>query len=178
MDDQMMAENQLISTLCIDKTRSSDSGVIECTVTNPYGRESTHTRLIIQDKPSPPTKLQVIETTSTSITLQWKTPFDGNSPIKSYVVTYRQQASSTALEEVLSRHRASFASDDGSQSATMKNLFPRTTYQIAVAASNDIGTSHPSNALNVTTKIDSPQNEPREVEVIPISSSKLRVKWR
>lgn len=135
MDDQMLAENKLVSSLSIEQARSTDSGIVECTVTNPYGRESVHTRLVIQgnvflcgrsrmmgstrasfrvcggwfsfsgmgtltdwwdssvlpDKPSPPTKLRVIETTSTSITLQWETPPDGNSPIKSYVITYRQQ---------------------------------------------------------------------------------------
>ncbi|XP_022701070.1 Down syndrome cell adhesion molecule-like protein Dscam2 [Varroa jacobsoni] len=179
MDDQMMATDKLVSTLQIDQVRSSDSGVIECTVTNPYGRESIHTRLVVQDKPSPPTKLRIIETTSTSITLQWETPPDGNSPIKSYVITYRQQAdSSTPEESILSQHRASFVSDDGSQSATMKNLLPRTTYQISVAASNDIGTSHTSDTLNVTTKVDPPQKPPRDIEVLPVSSSKLRVRWR
>lgn len=44
----MMATDKLVSTLQIDQVRSSDSGVIECTVTNPYGRESIHTRLVVQ----------------------------------------------------------------------------------------------------------------------------------
>ena len=62
--------------------------------------------------------------------------------------------SATPEESVLSQHRASFVSDDGSQSATIKNLLPRTTYEIYVAASNDIGTSRPSKTVNVTTKVD------------------------
>lgn len=62
--------------------------------------------------------------------------------------------SSTPEESILSQHRTSFVSDDGSQSVTMKNLAPRTTYQISVSASNDIGTSHASELINVTTKVD------------------------
>ncbi|XP_028969097.1 Down syndrome cell adhesion molecule-like protein Dscam2 [Galendromus occidentalis] len=178
MDDQMVTEDKLVSNLKIDQVRKSDSGVIECTVTNPYGKESLHTRLIVQDKPEPPTKLRVIEATSSSITLQWETPPDGNSVIKSYVISYRQADSATPEESVLSQHRASFVSDDGSQSATIKNLLPRTTYEIYVAASNDIGTSRPSKTVNVTTKVDPPQKPPRDVEVIPMGSTKFRVRWR
>lgn len=48
MDDQMVTEDKLVSNLKIDQVRKSDSGVIECTVTNPYGKESLHTRLIVQ----------------------------------------------------------------------------------------------------------------------------------
>lgn len=77
-----------------------------------------------------------------------------HSCIFSPICLARPADSSTAEESILSQHRTSFVSDDGSQSVTMKNLVPRTTYQISVAASNDIGTSHPSDTLNVTTKVD------------------------
>lgn len=44
--------------------------------------------------------------------------------------------------------------DEGSQSATIKNLQPKTTYSISLSASNDIGTSSSSKTINVTTKVD------------------------
>ena len=41
------------------------------------------------ERPDPPASLEVIEIGSRSIRLLWKRAFDGNSPIRNYVIQYR-----------------------------------------------------------------------------------------
>lgn len=43
----------------------------------------------ITERPDPPAGLEVIEIGSRSIRLLWKRAFDGNSPIRNYVIQYR-----------------------------------------------------------------------------------------
>lgn len=41
------------------------------------------------ERPDPPASLEVIEIGSRSIRLLWRRAFDGNSPIRNYVIQYR-----------------------------------------------------------------------------------------
>lgn len=45
--------------------------------------------LLLTERPDPPAGLEVIEIGSRSIRLLWKRSFDGNSPIRNYVIQYR-----------------------------------------------------------------------------------------
>jgi len=45
--------------------------------------------LYFTERPDPPAGLEVIEIGSRSIRLLWKRAFDGNSPIRNYVIQYR-----------------------------------------------------------------------------------------
>lgn len=45
--------------------------------------------LLFTERPDPPAGLEVIEIGSRSIRLLWKRSFDGNSPIRNYVIQYR-----------------------------------------------------------------------------------------
>lgn len=48
-----------------------------------------HCSLYSTERPDPPAGLEVIEIGSRSIRLLWKRAFDGNSPIRNYVIQYR-----------------------------------------------------------------------------------------
>lgn len=41
------------------------------------------------EPPDTPSNLEIIEISSRSVKLSWKRPFDGNSPVLSYVVQYQ-----------------------------------------------------------------------------------------
>lgn len=45
------------------------------------------------EPPEPPANFRVLDTTSRSIRLQWRRPYDGNSPVLGYVVQYRRHDS-------------------------------------------------------------------------------------
>lgn len=44
---------------------------------------------VCSERPDPPASLEVIEIGSRSIRLLWRRAFDGNSPIRNYVIQYR-----------------------------------------------------------------------------------------
>lgn len=47
------------------------------------------------EPPEPPANFRVLETTSRSVKVQWRKPYDGNSPVLGYVVQYRKHDSTS-----------------------------------------------------------------------------------
>lgn len=111
----------LRSELVIERADRRDSGVYRCQASNPYGRSDHFVHLAVQgnftaikvtnkflccrfldirklfsfiEPPEPPANFRVLETTSRSVRLQWRRPYDGNSPVLGYVVQYRKHDSS------------------------------------------------------------------------------------
>lgn len=50
--------------------------------------------LFHEEPPEPPANFLVTEATSRSVRLQWRRPYDGNSPVLGYVVQYRRHEAS------------------------------------------------------------------------------------
>lgn len=108
---QIKTDNGLKSQLSVANSDRQDSGVYRCTADNAYGRSEHLIYLAVQgniyisksmtcngnaslylyfiERPDPPAGLEVIEIGSRSIRLLWKRAFDGNSPIRNYVIQYR-----------------------------------------------------------------------------------------
>lgn len=82
-------ENGLKSQITITRTDREDSGVYKCLAENMFGRSEHTINLAIQERPDPPSMLEVIEVSSRSVRLSWKRPFDGNSPVIGYLVQYQ-----------------------------------------------------------------------------------------
>jgi len=62
-------------------------------------------------------------------------------------------------------------------SARVDGLSPATTYHIRVLASNSMGYSPPSELVQITTAEEGPEGPPEDIQIEPISSTKLVVKW-
>ncbi|XP_041944625.1 immunoglobulin-like and fibronectin type III domain-containing protein 1 isoform X4 [Alosa sapidissima] len=70
----------------------SDAGEIKIKLKNPFGEIEATSRLIVLDKPGPPEgPVEVVESTSTVIELQWKPPKDdGGSAVTNYIIERQQ----------------------------------------------------------------------------------------
>ncbi|XP_076125295.1 immunoglobulin-like and fibronectin type III domain-containing protein 1 [Alosa pseudoharengus] len=70
----------------------SDGGEIKIKLKNPFGEIEATSRLIVLDKPGPPEgPVEVVESTSTVIELQWKPPKDdGGSAVTNYIIERQQ----------------------------------------------------------------------------------------
>lgn len=86
---EMKTEKGVDSQLTIARSDRHDSGMYKCIAENPYGRAEQVIYLAVQERPDTPSHLEVFEVGSRTVKLSWRRPFDGNSPVLSYLVQYQ-----------------------------------------------------------------------------------------
>lgn len=120
--------------------------------------------------PEVPYGLKVLDKSGRSVQLSWAAPYDGNSPIKRYVIEYKISKGSweTDIDRVLV---------PGSQQnvAGVFNLRPATTYHLRIVAENEIGTSDPSDTVTIITAEEVPSGPPTFVRVEALDQHTLKV---
>lgn len=102
---EMKTDEGVRSQLSISRTDRHDSGKYRCVGENQFGRSEHLIFLAVQESPDAPTSLEVLEVKSRTVKLSWKRPYDGNSPVLSYLVQYKplktlhEQTVITSLDE-------------------------------------------------------------------------------
>ncbi|XP_014598799.1 PREDICTED: Down syndrome cell adhesion molecule-like protein Dscam2 isoform X15 [Polistes canadensis] len=165
--------NGVLSDLSIKRTERSDSALFTCVATNAFGSDDTSINMIVQEVPEVPYGLKVLDKSGRSVQLSWAAPYDGNSPIKRYVIEYKISKGSweTDIDRVLV---------PGSQQnvAGVFNLRPATTYHLRIVAENEIGTSDPSDTVTIITAEEAPSGPPTSVRVDALDQHTLKVTWK
>ncbi|XP_070160071.1 Down syndrome cell adhesion molecule 1 isoform X1 [Polyergus mexicanus] len=165
--------NGVLSDLSIKRTERSDSALFTCVATNAFGSDDTSINMIVQEVPEVPYGLKVLDKSGRSVQLSWAAPYDGNSPIKRYVIEYKISKGSweTDIDRVLV---------PGSQQnvAGVYNLRPATTYHLRIVAENEIGTSDPSDMVTIITAEEAPTGPPTSVKVDAFDQHTLKVTWK
>ncbi|XP_011645361.1 Down syndrome cell adhesion molecule-like protein Dscam2 isoform X6 [Pogonomyrmex barbatus] len=165
--------NGVLSDLSIKRTERSDSALFTCVATNAFGSDDTSINMIVQEVPEVPYGLKVLDKSGRSVQLSWAAPYDGNSPIKRYVIEYKISKGSweTDIDRVLV---------PGSQQnvAGVYNLRPATTYHLRIVAENEIGTSDPSDTVTIITAEEAPTGPPTSVKVDAVDQHTLKVTWK
>ncbi|XP_039309782.1 Down syndrome cell adhesion molecule-like protein Dscam2 isoform X9 [Solenopsis invicta] len=165
--------NGVLSDLSIKRTERSDSALFTCVATNAFGSDDTSINMIVQEVPEVPYGLKVLDKSGRSVQLSWAAPYDGNSPIKRYVIEYKISKGSweTDIDRVLV---------PGSQQnvAGVFNLRPATTYHLRIVAENEIGISDPSDTVTIITAEEAPTGPPTSVKVDPLDQHTLKVTWK
>lgn len=125
---------------------------------------------VLIEVPEVPYGLKVLDKSGRSVQLSWAAPYDGNSPIKRYVIEYKISKGSweTDIDRVLV---------PGSQQnvAGVFNLRPATTYHLRIVAENEIGTSDPSDTVTIITAEEVPSGPPTSVRVEALDQHTLKV---
>ncbi|KAJ8980663.1 hypothetical protein NQ317_013275 [Molorchus minor] len=148
--EQTLAEG-MVSELGIERTIRQDTGVFVCSASNAYGSDDMNIQLIVQEIPEPPRNVRVLEQLSRSIGISWTQPYAGNSPITSYVVQYKPGAESELLSEAWPNQPLKAAVPGSQTTTTIQNLRPAQVYHIRILAENRLGTSDPSQTVQVNT---------------------------
>lgn len=107
---EMKTDDGVKSQLSISRSDRHDSGKYKCVAENQYGKSEHVIYLAVQgelamvwrrtflqpnftlpraESPDAPTNLEVLEVKSKTVKLSWKRPYDGNSPVLSYLVQYK-----------------------------------------------------------------------------------------
>lgn len=106
------------------------------------------------ERPDTPTHLEIIEVSSRSVTLSWRRPFDGNSPVLSYIVQYRPllRSSSGMLHHHQQQpHRLHPSVGGGGGGADAAAIAPTDGTQPVIVTTNDEWQSHLTVNLTLPT---------------------------
>ncbi|XP_033149971.1 Down syndrome cell adhesion molecule-like protein Dscam2 isoform X2 [Drosophila busckii] len=194
---EMKTEKGVDSQLTIAHSDRHDSGVYRCIAENPYGRAEQIVFLAVQERPDTPSNLEVFEVGSRTVKLSWRRPFDGNSPVLSYLVQYqalKYLQSHTALglgaaggdwaglnviNVTLPSTSISRSYDtDLRESAIVAGLSPATTFLIRMQAINEIERSAYTEAIVLKTQEEAPTEAPSNVQVQTGGESELIITWQ
>lgn len=140
--------------LTIRSIERIDSGHFHCTAANRYGAVRKNYSLTVLEPPDKPLDVRAETVTSNAIKLRWQSPYDGNSPITEYIVSYRALTSSALPVTIsVSAQYAEMESGGGGGGATLlgqssktityqlADLIPFTSYSIQMKAKNSVGYS-------------------------------------
>ncbi|KAJ7386412.1 hypothetical protein OS493_008536 [Desmophyllum pertusum] len=170
-------ENQVQLSI-INTTASEDAGNYTCLVINAVGNFSDTTSIVIQVVPDPPFNVTVDSKSSRVVNISWMAGFDGNSAILDYTVKIsvdNLDFIDIACQGSLSNSACVLS--NSITSASLKYLFPWTTYNIRVFARNLIGTSTGSSVVSATTDEEVPSAAPT-FNVTVVNSTAVIVSWQ
>ena len=102
-------------------------------------------------KPDPPQNVAIESQTFRTITISWKSGFDGNSEITSYTVEIRDNGSNFSDANCQGWFNNSCTVSGLDTNATLEGLSPNTTYFIRVFADNKVGRSDASSVVETVT---------------------------
>ncbi|XP_045537855.1 Down syndrome cell adhesion molecule-like protein Dscam2 [Papilio machaon] len=174
----------LRSELVLERADRRDSGVYRCQASNPYGRSDHFVHLGVQEPPEPPANFRVLETTSRSVRLQWRRPYDGNSPVLGYVVQYRKHDSTSPDSwRDADTHNVSVSAHSVDtytelEGATISGLEPATAYLVrARTVTAQFASSH-TRALLALTLHEPPARAPISLRASAPRPATVELAWQ
>lgn len=125
--------------------------------------------------------MEAIEVGSRTVKIAWKRPFDGNSPVLSYVVQYQPHKSgyernalpsydvewrnpTTVNLSVPVLRNTMGADGNAKETAVVTGLSPATTYVLRMLAENEIAKSMFSDPIIIKTQEEAPTESPYNVQ--------------
>lgn len=182
-----------VTKLTIRQVERSDSGSYLCTAANNYGFVRKNFTLTALEVPDRPPEVRTDTVTSTSMKISWMAPFDGNSPINEYVVSYRTASGTIPVSVSVSAFYSTTDSNSRGGGGVMTSAFsgskkwiayqltdltPFTSYTVQIKAKNAIGYSPFSDPVTVKTAEEPPSEVPTDVSILPLNTRSLKISWR
>lgn len=162
----------VLSSLSIKRTERTDSALFTCVATNAFGSDDASINMIIQEVPEMPYALKVLDKSGRTVQLSWAKPYDGNSPLKRYIIEFKTSRGS--WEHDVDRVIVPGHTNE----AQVQQLSPATTYNIRIVAENEIGVSDSSEVVPIITAEEAPSGKPQNIKIDPTSQTTLRVTWK
>ncbi|GAB6026403.1 Down syndrome cell adhesion molecule-like protein 1 [Chamberlinius hualienensis] len=159
------------STLTIHRITRDDGGHYQCVANNSYGSNVSASVLTVFEPPESPVELRVLSQTSSSIELEWKIKFNGNDPIKKFIIQYKNE--SISWNDAINMETI----NGEPTNSIIAHLRSATVYNFRVYAENSVGRSTASQILTTSTDEDVPAAAPLEVQIIPLNEETFKVEW-
>ncbi|XP_058830387.1 cell adhesion molecule Dscam2 isoform X2 [Topomyia yanbarensis] len=191
---EMKIDNGIHSQLSILHTERYDSGKYVCSAENLYGTSEHVIYLAVQERPDPPSDLEVLKVESRRIKLSWKRPYDGMSPVLSYLVQYQRLTKAKdysghgfnmswdnpfVVNVTLTKvNEARIADSTTRDEAFVNGLHPATQYLIRILAINEIESSSFTNPIVFKTQEEAPTEPPNNLKIKSGGLGQLIVTWQ
>ncbi|NXG02266.1 IGFN1 protein, partial [Sakesphorus luctuosus] len=158
--------------LSIPSCQRKDGGDYKVRLKNDSGVLEINLKLVVMDKPQPPSgPLKVIESSTNSITIQWQPPKDdGGKPVQRYIVE-RQQVGKKEWETLGETPRSC-------TTFTTNKVEEDTSYYFRVRARNAEGTSDALESGEVKALGKATPGAPEPPEVISASRDSITICWK
>eukprot|EP00063_Salmo_salar_P017009 XP_013991844.1 PREDICTED: neurofascin-like isoform X2 [Salmo salar] len=159
------------STLVITNVNRRDEGNYTCIIKTEIDKTTVSARLVVMDRPDPPTNLKLSDSFERSVRLSW-TPGDSNhSPIKEYLVQYDD-------DDWLPYNWRNLSAYPGNLNSVILQLSPFIIYEFRVIAINDIGMSKPSrSSANFQTGGAPPDTIPKNIKGVGTRRNNMEISW-
>uniref|UniRef100_A0A4W4ENN9 Neurofascin-like n=1 Tax=Electrophorus electricus TaxID=8005 RepID=A0A4W4ENN9_ELEEL len=129
-------------SLSIADVYRRDEGIYTCRVKTEVEEISASAKLIVMDRPNPPTDLELSDPSERNARLTWVPGLSNHSPIKEYLVQYTEDL--LADYWLVPSGWKNLTSYPGHLNSVVLHLTPFVEYQFRVVAINAIGPSRPS----------------------------------
>ncbi|XP_074029858.1 sidekick cell adhesion molecule isoform X2 [Leptinotarsa decemlineata] len=170
-------------TLEIEAVRASDVGHYTCSVQSPGGNETRSSKLSVIELPFSPTnvKAERLDTgQQRAVNVSWTPGFDGNSPIKKYIIQKREIPELGPIPDPLLNWVTELSNVSMEQRwVLLTNLKAAAAYQFRVSAVNSVGegpASDPSNQVMLPQ--EAPSGPPVGFVGSARSSSEIITQWQ
>nr|XP_022322764.1 hemicentin-1-like [Crassostrea virginica] len=156
--------------LLIKFANAADEGDYTCSAVNLVGSDEAEVSLHVVEPPLPPTLLDPIATSSTSVTLRWA-PVTQNwyTSVTNYNAYYKQRH-----ELVYQRYDITAGANEVLHN--VQGLQPGAEYLFVVTASNQAGEGAMSNSRSAKT-LNADPSSPRNVRLSEVKPSSVTVTW-
>uniref|UniRef100_A0A8C4ZD09 Neurofascin n=1 Tax=Gadus morhua TaxID=8049 RepID=A0A8C4ZD09_GADMO len=159
------------SNLVITTVNSADDGEYTCSIKTEMDEKSASARLMVMDRPNPPTNLQLSDPHERSVRLSWVPGDHNHSPITEYQVQYDE-------DDWLPGKWRNLSTYPGNLNSVILQLTPYTYYEFRVIAVNAIGPSRPSRVSSrLQTGGAPPDVIPRNIRGVGTWRNNMEISW-
>ncbi|CAB1434807.1 unnamed protein product [Pleuronectes platessa] len=127
------------SNLVITNVNLGDEGDYTCVIKSELDQKSASARLMVMDRPDPPTSLELSDPYERTVRLSWVPGDSNHNPVTEYLVQYDD-------DDWLPGKWRNLSTYPGNLNSVILHLAPFTYYEFRVIAINEIGASRPSRA--------------------------------
>ncbi|XP_061219100.1 immunoglobulin-like and fibronectin type III domain-containing protein 1 [Neopsephotus bourkii] len=158
--------------LSISSTERKDAGDYKVRLKNDSGVLEINLKLVVFDKPQPPTgPIKIVESSANDITIQWKPPKDdGGKPVQSYIIE-RQQVGKDEWVTLGETPRSC-------TTFTTNKVEQDMSYYFRVRAVNAEGTSDALESGEVKAVSKATPGAPDPPEIVSASRDTITISWK
>ncbi|TDH10291.1 hypothetical protein EPR50_G00073480 [Perca flavescens] len=159
------------SNLVITNVNRGDEGNYTCVIKSELDQKSASARLMVMDRPDPPTKLELSDPYERSVRLSWVPGDSNHNPITEYIVQYDD-------DDWLPGKWRNLSSYPGNLNSVILHLTPFTYYEFRVIAVNAIGMSRPSRPSTRFQSSGAPPDViPKNVKGVGTWRNNMEISW-